>query len=179
MKKDDQQLFKPSTLYADTQANIEALTGINEGAIAFAQDKDQIVTYNGISWYRAGANQSFTPTLEQNGSVSATVDYAQYATIGNITFMTGKLTSTGTGNSGYAIEVHGLPNTPSYGAGGAIGGGFILDNGTAWYTVIVRYNDIIDCLIFVGYNTGGMVGESPSFALASGDVVSFNCWYIT
>ncbi len=40
----------PIAQYTNTKSNIEALTGIAEGAIAYATDTDQLGTYNGASW---------------------------------------------------------------------------------------------------------------------------------
>lgn len=51
MRQKDRQLGKPETLYKDTKANIEAITAnLNEGAIAYAVDTDELGTYNGTSW---------------------------------------------------------------------------------------------------------------------------------
>ena len=50
MQKNDQQLGKPQVLYKDTQTNIESLSGIVEGAVAYATDLNQQGTYNGATW---------------------------------------------------------------------------------------------------------------------------------
>lgn len=50
MKLGDAQKGKPSVLYKGTQAAIEALTGIAEGAIAYATDTELIGTYTGATW---------------------------------------------------------------------------------------------------------------------------------
>jgi len=50
MRKNDRQLGTPSLEYTDTKANIEALTGIAEGAVAYASDTDELGTYDGSVW---------------------------------------------------------------------------------------------------------------------------------
>lgn len=54
MKHNDQQLGAPQILYRDTQANIEALAGVAEGAIAYATDTDMLGTYDGAAWTWGG-----------------------------------------------------------------------------------------------------------------------------
>lgn len=53
MRKGDEQLGIPQVLYKGTQAAIEALSGVSEGAIAFATDRsagEHLGAYNGSSW---------------------------------------------------------------------------------------------------------------------------------
>lgn len=41
---------RPLVNYKDTKANIEALSGVPEGAVAYATDTDQLGSYNGTVW---------------------------------------------------------------------------------------------------------------------------------
>jgi hypothetical protein len=50
MIEGDVQKGKPSTLYTNTKAAIEALIGVVEGAIAYATDTDLQGTYTGAAW---------------------------------------------------------------------------------------------------------------------------------
>lgn len=50
MQRNDIQLGKPDRVYTDTKTNIEALTGLTEGAVAYASDTDLLGTYNGSTW---------------------------------------------------------------------------------------------------------------------------------
>lgn len=50
MRLGDQQLGTPQALYKGTQAAVEALTGVPEGAVAYATDLNQLGTYDGASW---------------------------------------------------------------------------------------------------------------------------------
>jgi len=57
MRKGDVQLGYPNTLYANTQAAIEALTGVPEGAVAYATDQPTLPfgAYTGGAWQWTGA----------------------------------------------------------------------------------------------------------------------------
>jgi len=50
MRKGDSQLGTPYVEYPNTKANIEALTGISEGAIAYATDTNELGSYDGTAW---------------------------------------------------------------------------------------------------------------------------------
>ena len=50
MKIGDVQVGTPETIYSDTLANINALTGITAGMIAYATDTKLFGIYNGSSW---------------------------------------------------------------------------------------------------------------------------------
>jgi hypothetical protein len=54
MRKNDVQLGTPAVQYTDTKANIEALTGIAEGAIAYATDTNELGSYSGAAWTWGG-----------------------------------------------------------------------------------------------------------------------------
>ena len=50
MKHGDTQLGTPQVPYKNTKANIEALIGIPEGAIAYATDTNELGSYDGAAW---------------------------------------------------------------------------------------------------------------------------------
>ena len=50
MRKGDAQIGLQAPVYTDTAANIEALTGVAEGAVAYASDTDEFGTYDGAAW---------------------------------------------------------------------------------------------------------------------------------
>lgn len=50
MRHNDQQYGIPETIYKDTKANVEALSGCVEGMIAYATDTDRRGVYNGAAW---------------------------------------------------------------------------------------------------------------------------------
>lgn len=50
MRHNDAQLGKPEILFKDTQANIEAFSGLAEGSFAYATDIDKIGYFDGSNW---------------------------------------------------------------------------------------------------------------------------------
>lgn len=54
MRIGDQQLGTPQAIYKGTQAAIEALTGVPEGAVAYATDLNQLGSYDGATWTWGG-----------------------------------------------------------------------------------------------------------------------------
>ena len=50
MRKGDAQIGLPAPVYTDTAANIEALSGVVEGATAYATDTDEPGWYDGAAW---------------------------------------------------------------------------------------------------------------------------------
>jgi hypothetical protein len=61
MKQGDIQKGMPEIVYTDTKANIEALTGVIEGATAYATDTHEPGWYNGAAWvWGAGGGSGVT-----------------------------------------------------------------------------------------------------------------------
>jgi hypothetical protein len=50
MRKNDAQIGKPSILYKDAKSNIEALSGIESGATAYATGTKELGCYDGTQW---------------------------------------------------------------------------------------------------------------------------------
>jgi len=57
MIHNDRVYGKPLILYRDTKANIEALTGLGEGSIAYATDTNRFGSFDGSSWAWGGSGQ--------------------------------------------------------------------------------------------------------------------------
>lgn len=84
MQTGDTQLGKPAVLYKNTKANIEALAGIAQGAIAYATDTDELGTYDGVSawtWSAGGGGGgtwgSITGTLSSQTDLQSALDGKQ------------------------------------------------------------------------------------------------------
>jgi hypothetical protein len=70
MKTKDTQLGKPGVLYKNTKAAVEALTGVTEGAAAYATDTNEFGTYNGSTW--DWARTIFADMTDPTGFVNRT-----------------------------------------------------------------------------------------------------------
>lgn len=90
MKRNDSQLGAPGVLYKDTKANIEALSGVAEGAIAYATDTNEDGTYDGATWTwgrGSGSGGAFQRILDANLTIADTYAavIAEYLDIQNYT----------------------------------------------------------------------------------------------
>jgi hypothetical protein len=111
---------------------------------------------------------SYTPTLTQGVTVTKTIAYAKYCQIQKLCIVNLDLnvTSAGTGASAIAI---GLPLTTSA-TTQQIGSGFVYDqNVNALYAGPASLASATTITML--YQTGSPIGQSPSMALASGDVI--------
>lgn len=121
----------------------------------------------------------WTPTVDQNGAVAATVTYARYTVLANVVHMIALLAVTGTGTAANAIIIQGIPSTiapTNTNANSVIGIGMVREEGVASH---------VGALLAVGANNfrirsdGNLanVGSVPSFAIDSGDAISFQATY--
>lgn len=122
---------------------------------------------------------TWTPTIDQGGAVTLTVTYARYTILGNIATMMGFLAITGAGVAGNAISIQSIPAIiapVNLGAAGTIGVGLVSEAGVTVHVGSLIANGVSDFRIIADQN-GNVVGITPSFALASGDAVSFQAVY--
>lgn len=72
MIRNGRQLGSPGVLYKDTKANIEALTGLDQGCVAYATDTNEEGTYDGAAWNwggdGSGASTSDDVTMPKVGT---------------------------------------------------------------------------------------------------------------
>ena len=122
---------------------------------------------------------NWTPTVDQGGAVTVTVTYARYTIAGNTAFIMGFLAVTGAGVAGNAISIQSVPSIiapVNLGSNGIIGGGLISEAGVTVHVGALFENGVSDFRIIADQN-GTPVGITPSFALASGDAISFQGVY--
>jgi hypothetical protein len=121
----------------------------------------------------------WTPTVTQGVAVTVTVSFARYTRLGQRALVTAGLSVTSAGTVGNAIKIGGQPavlqpvhvtSTP------AIGAGYVLDAGTAWYQGTLVVYGASDWRL-QAHGLGDVVGVTPNFALANGDLISFACAY--
>ncbi len=121
----------------------------------------------------------WTPTITQSGSVSCTITQAKYARIGKMVFVVAKLDVTGTGTAGNAIVIGGIPTAiapAQTGSGVCVGSALVVDAGTTTYACSLQAPFSDQFYFRTGTNSGAL-GATPSFALASGDIISFTAMY--
>jgi hypothetical protein len=133
--------------------------GLTSGQVLTAAIMNQI----GAAWV------NYTPTLTQGVTVSKTIGLARYCQIQKLVIVNMDLTvtSAGTGATGIAF---GLPLAAGAGTTQQIGTGMVYDqNINALYSGPLSLASTTTVTML--YQTGSPVGQSPSFALASGDVI--------
>ena len=117
---------------------------------------------------RGSAWGSWTPTLTQGVSVSATV-FGEYTTVGKLTVVSFYIGPTGAGTAGQRVEIGGLPKT--FAATGRIfGGADIQDTGTRNIHVAL-YSRPAGVFWMVENNTVDVVGIASAYTVASGDAL--------
>lgn len=141
--------------------------GLTSGQTLTAAIMNQI----GAAW------ESYTPTVTQSGTVTATVTYAKYAQIQKIAIVAVRLDVTGTGTTNNAVTVS-LPLTAAVTSGLKIGGGAIYDASTATQYSAVPNLATTTSVNFAGdWSGGGVWGTSPNLAIANTDQISFTVVY--
>lgn len=121
----------------------------------------------------------WAPTVTQSGSVTVTVNYARYMIIQNTAIIQVSLEATAGGSAGNPVIIGGQPDVIAVanlgGTFSVIGSGFV-ENGATRYAGQLVAAGANDWRFIVSGNTGTM-GATPSFALASGDEISFIAMY--
>lgn len=121
-----------------------------------------------------GAWTSYTPTLDQAGAVTKTVDYAKYMQIGRMVVVEIFLTVTGTGTGANAVQV-GLPITAASSLGLIVGSFNVYDNSAS--QIITGASVLTSTNTVAGFTGGGPVTNNLmgtvgfTAGLASSDVV--------
>ena len=122
-----------------------------------------------------GVWTAYTPVLSQNGTRTATVNYAEYCQINKTVFCNVDLTCTTTGSAGNAIIVT-LPVT-SVGSNSGFGSGIFYDSSATDVRVVEVIGATTDVSFRANDSTNDAVGVTPSVALGNNDVISFSIVY--
>jgi len=122
----------------------------------------------------SGAWTSYTPVVSQGTAtnIAKTINYAKWVQIGKTVHCNVYVTITGSGQSGQAINVT-LPSTPLYGMN--IGSFHMVDTGVSYYAGAISHLGLGACAFYTTAND--VIGESPSWALANNDFISFAVTY--
>ena len=119
MIKNDRVYATPLVQYRDTKANIEALTGIGEGAIAYATDTNEFGSYDGTTWTWMQGALTF-PLAASLGGTGIANGASASLTLPNLAITLG---------GGGAAQTYTLP---------AVGGTFALLNAANVFTAAQR-----------------------------------------
>jgi hypothetical protein len=127
-----------------------------------------------------GTWTTYTPTLGQSGTRTATVDYAQFCKINKMCIANVQLTCTTTGSAGNAITVT-LPVSAANSGDVAFGSGFFYDDSLTDVRLVSVRRDTGARVIFYVEESANLfgLGSSPSLALGNNDVISFSIVYET
>lgn len=126
----------------------------------------------------AGIYIDYTPTLAQNGARTTSAMTARYVQIGKRVHAWGQCTCSNAGTAGNAVTVT-LPVTPATGQV-FVGVGAVKDTGTSFYNALaVITGSVIGFFSTVQpvATAENFIGATPSFALASGDIIYWNITY--
>lgn len=184
---DDYLMGQSVMRFASAAARNTALSGVlTEGLVSYLKDINEFQMYTGSAWiaaFRIGAYTAYTPTMFQEDGTgqTLTVGMARWTQQGLTISGTNHLTisAAGSATNGEPIVVS-MPVAPfdtttllEY-----VGVGSILDSSTSTsYPVrVINYGGVFH---FIRGDQAALnhVGVDPGFALAAGDVVSFNFQY--
>ena len=118
---------------------------------------------------------NWTPTVDQGGSVTVTVDNARVFYDNGKVDLICDVTVTGSGTAANAIQVSGLPYNIEHTAGRVAMGNYIIVAGGTNYVGTVD-NFGANLLRFMS-DQAGFVGTNPSVALSSGNTITFTAKY--
>lgn len=146
------------------------------------QVRDQFTELDGFFTAQA----TWTPSLDQNGARTKTVNRAAYTKIGQFLFGLVTMTITQAGSAGNAIFTDlptGTTNRPSASGAGSdtIGTFLYIASGGQRYSGSALWDSNNGRVYFIstGATGFGALGSSPSFATANGDILSYNFFYWT
>jgi hypothetical protein len=122
-----------------------------------------------------GVWTAYTPTLEQDGVRTATINYAEYCQINQLVFCNVDLTCTTTGSAGNAVIVT-LPVNGAA-ANSGVGSGQFFDSSGTDVRLLTSLSGTTNVQFFADDSNGSRLGVSPSVALGNNDVISFSIVY--
>lgn len=144
------------------------------------QDGLSVAVTGSVAFVKSGigALTTWVPTVIQSGTLSKTIFTAFFQKIGNVVYVCATMQVTQAGVAGNDITIGNLPftiNSPQE-ANDVVGFGYILDVGASYY-VGTAYRSGPAAIKFVAHLETNDIGTDPSFALASGDQITFQLMY--
>lgn len=183
---DDYLMRQANMRFASAAARDSALSAVlTEGLVAVLEDVDHVTVYTGSAWivaYQYGAWTAYTPTMFQEDGTGQTITgLAHYVRQGRT--ITGNniltITAAGSATNGESIIVS-MPAVPedTTSLNQFCGIGSITDSSVPNVYPVAAMN-IGGAFRFrrLDATSSSYVGVDPGFALAVGDIVSFNFQY--
>jgi hypothetical protein len=121
-----------------------------------------------------GVWTAYTPVLSQNGTRTATVNYAEYSQINKLVFCNVDLTCTTTGSASNAINVT-LPVTATSSV--SAGTGLFYDSSGTDVQVLSVLSGTTQVSFYSDTSTTNVLGVTPNVTLGNNDVISFSIVY--
>lgn len=118
---------------------------------------------------------TWTPTLTQSGTVTKTVNVANYLQIGDLIIVQMKLSVTGTGTAGNTVTVS-MPVTTAA-SGYVVGAGHVKIAGVRYNAAVQTQTTTTFSFLRSDTNPSSAIGTDPNVAFASGDEVHINAIY--
>lgn len=164
----------------------DTISGRRAGDGRWDSDTSRHSRWNGSAWV-GPTYTTFTPQLAQNGNRTSSTAVGRYRLDGKTCHLHIRNVCSNAGTAGNQITINNIPaaiaplktGQPN-GAGdtSAVGLGYVLDNGTAYYPAHAYFADSTTlCFYDVSGFLGINIGVNPSFALASGDAVGVDMTY--
>lgn len=183
---DDYLMRQAVMRFASAAARDSALSGVLvEGLVAYLKDVDTVTMYTGSAWvdaYQIGAWSSYTPTtFQEDGTGLTSTGIAHYVRQGRTISGNNVLTmsSAGSSTNGESIIVS-MPVVPldTTSLNQYVGVGTITDASVplVYPVAAVNYGGAFR-FKRLDATSSSLAGVDPGFALAVGDVISFNYTY--
>ena len=171
---------------AGSDENVGVDAGATAGYLGAAFNDGVLRTDTGMTYTDGGdfvtlgvgpAWSNWTPVITQGAGVTFTETMAQFVQLGKICIVSCNLSCTSAGTGGSVIVISGLPVNIS-GSFFTMGSATIVDSGTANYIGTANMATA-SSINFTAHSTTNQIGADPSFALASGDSITFTIMYET
>lgn len=143
------------------------------------QDWDGVLSnLNHIGGSTGVAAQSFTPTLTQSASVTASTAAGRYFRLGSWVFYTVRLVASSSGTAGNAIVIGGLPVAAAdTSVAAAPGWANFTRSSNPVYPLAAHWNTSTSVRFFANAGTN-VFGINPAVTLASGDEMNVTGFYL-
>jgi hypothetical protein len=154
-----------------------------DGQPIFETDTRKVRTFHSSTgtWrtdYATDTWDTWTPTLTQSATITATLTFNLWARVGRKATGTASFAATSAGTALNAVQIS-LPTTAAVAANTPIGTWWYNDNGTGYYSGIVVANTTTTGQLWVAGGTArtASFGVDPAVTIASGDILTVNLDY--